>query len=324
MICLDAYKNLNILNQQGQLAIGPCCISPATPVKEIDFYNNNFLKSIRASWDNHTFPPACKNCKQAEERGNSSRRLDIQQWYDDHGHNNKDVSLVKIDYWTGNTCNLRCVICGPTNSSGWESELGIPNYKQIVNSNWKSLDLGQIEHIHFNGGEPLLSKEHISLLEAVPNKSKVELNYNTNATIRPSQYLQDLWAQFKNVKLDFSIDDIGHRFEYQRYPAKWDEVTANLKWFVDTMPVNCLFGVNTTVSVLNQPYLDELDAWLAVNFAKNRLGDSITYNKQAAQGLFSTDNLQINADKILSFVNDCDTRRGTNWRSVFPDLFKSI
>ncbi len=34
-----------------------------------------------------------------------------------------------------------------------------------------------------------------------------------------------LWEQFRLVQLDFSIDDTGQQFEYQRYPAKWDQIT---------------------------------------------------------------------------------------------------
>ena len=138
------------------------------------------------------------------------------------GAYNQDIDLLRLDYWTGDLCNLACVICGPQNSSVWKQQLNIPINRRInsVNDFWTNLDLTKIKFVHFNGGEPLLSKEHVKFLHAFPNKEQVTLNYNTNGTILPGKELNDLWLQFKLVQLDFSIDDIGDRFEYQRWPAK--------------------------------------------------------------------------------------------------------
>lgn len=324
MTCFDAYKNLNIVNHRGQLSIGPCCLAPTTPVTEIDFYNNNFLKSIRDSWDRNQFPPACNSCKLQESRGELSRRISVTDWYADRNISDTTTDLLKIDYWTGNTCNLRCAICGPANSSSWEQELNIPSRHQILNPQWTNLDISNLQSIHFNGGEPLLSKEHVNFLNAVPVKELVEINYNTNATIIPNSELLNLWSKFKCVILDFSIDDIGERFEYQRYPAKWDNIVENLKWYIKYAPNNCMFNVNTTVSLLNKFSIHELDSWVAENFNANRLGDKITHRKQPATGLFSLDNYKTRTSKIVNFLDNCDKRRGTSWRAVFPDLLESI
>jgi hypothetical protein len=53
------------------------------------------------------------------------------------------------------------------------------------------------------------------------------LYYNTNGTICDEEFFK-LWAPFKEVTINFSIDDIGSRFEYQRKNAKWTEVQANI------------------------------------------------------------------------------------------------
>jgi sulfatase maturation enzyme AslB (radical SAM superfamily) len=318
MTCFDAFKNLNIINQGNRLAIGPCCLAPASPTATIDFVRNPFLTSIRKSWEDNIFPPTCTNCKTAEQQGQTSRRTSVNQWYEQQGYNNTDVELIRIDYWTGNTCNLRCVICGPANSSSWQQELNIPTKKQVVNRYWNDIDIATLRYVHFNGGEPLLSKEHVEFLHAIPNKSQVQLNYNTNATVRPSEELQLLWAEFELVQLDFSIDDVGQRFEYQRFPAKWDNVVENLQWFVNAMPVNCMFSVNTTVSILNQHNLENLNTWLQDNFAENRMGDPIEHRQQPVLGLLNTTDVK----KVLKYLDECDLRRGTDWRTVFPELIK--
>lgn len=317
MTCIDVYKNLNIQIIDDSIAISPCCLYPVNKTNEIKFHTNPILVDPRNQWNNNISPDGCIACKLAEDSGNSSRRHGSNQWYADHGYNNTDVELLRIDYWTGDTCNLRCAICGPNNSSAWKEELQIPSTKrkQTVNYAWKDLDLSKLKMIHFNGGEPLLSKEHIIFLDTVPDKSQVIINYNTNGTIKPTAQLLTLWSKFKLVQLDFSIDDIGDRFEYQRYPAKWVDVVENLKWYIDNSPVNCMFAVNTTVSILNQNNLVNLNTWLADNFAANRVTDPIEHRTQAVQGVLSKLTTQ-----AIEYLDACDQRRGTNWRVTFPEL----
>jgi sulfatase maturation enzyme AslB (radical SAM superfamily) len=182
------------------------------------------------------------------------------------------------------------------------------------------MDLSTLRWVHFNGGEPLLSKTHLEFLQALPNKEQVHINYNTNATILPDQTLIDLWQQFKLVKIDFSIDDIEQRFEYQRYPANWMQIKDNLQWYIDHAPHNCMFAVNTTISILNHANLYNLDTWLKQNFYISRFTDPIEHRKQLAHGLFALDGAQQRIHNIKRFLESCDARRGTNWREVFPEL----
>ena len=313
--CVDAFKNLNILIQQGKPAVSPCCISTPAPVENLNF-DNRYLNSFREAFSQGHWPSGCFNCKTNEQAGYVSRRIGSNQWYTDHGINNDSVELVRLDYWTGDTCNLACVICGPQNSSVWQQELGIQK-SSVVNTLWKQLDLTTLRFVHFNGGEPLLSKEHVQFLHAVPNKAQVHLNYNTNGTILPTQELLQLWTEFKLVQLDFSIDDIGSRFEYQRYPAQWDSVVNNLQWYIDFAPHNCMFAVNTTVGILNKHNLDKLDQWLVQNFNQSRFTDPIEHRRQNASGKFSTTSNIVHVRQYLDII---DRRRNTNWRLVFPEL----
>ena len=325
MKCLDAFKNINIVTQNNTLSVSPCCLVTTFPVESIDFNNEN-LTNIRKTWLTEKFPKECNVCQQAETNNTLSRRMASNRWYQDNNYNNTDVELIRLDYWTGDLCNLRCAICGPDNSSAWKEELNFPKElkQSSVNKFWKTINLSNIKFIHFNGGEPLLSKEHVVLLQDIPDKSCVHINYNTNGTILPSLELLELWAQFRIVQIDFSIDDIGKRYEYQRYPANWAEVTKNLQWFIDNCPVNCMFAVNTSVGILNYLTLSEVNDWLKTNFYSNRVTDPIEHRQQPVVGLFSLDNAATNSDAIVHFLDNCDNRRGTNWRLTFPELSKSI
>lgn len=324
MTCVDIFKNINIVARQNELEISPCCISPTQSAKVVDFVNNRYLVELRREAATGQLPLACSTCKNAELNGMQSRRQGSNAWYQDQGLYNTDVELIRMDYWTGDVCNLACVICGPYNSSTWKEELGLPVElkKSSVNQFWKTLDLSKIQFIHFNGGEPLLSKEHVKFLHAIEDKSQIHLNYNTNGTVLPSNELINLWQQFRLVQVDFSIDDIGERFEYQRYPAKWLQVSANLQWYIDNAPHNCMFAVNTSVGILNHDNLENLNHWLQKNFHTTRFTDPIEHRQQLTVGDFALEDADKRKSRIISILDQIDQRRNTNWRVTFPTLFK--
>ena len=324
--CIDAFKSLNIADYNGSIFVSPCCISPPVKSKITDFKNIQYLKDIRDSWTQEIFPAPCNACKIAESAGIGSRRIGSNQWYNDNGYNNTDVELIRLDYWVGDTCNLRCAICIPEFSSAWKQELGVSSKlkKSVVNHFWKQMDLSTVRWVHFNGGEPLLSKTHVEFLQALPNKDQIHINYNTNGTILPDQTLLDLWQQFKLVQIDFSIDDIEQRFEYQRYPANWKQVTNNLQWYIDNAPHNCMFAVNTTVGILNHTNLGNLNVWLKQNFHTSQFTDPIEHRQQLAQGLFALDGAEQRTKQIKRFLNSCDIRRDTNWQITFPELVQYL
>ena len=316
-ICYEPFKNLNIEIKRNKVKVSSCCLMETHEVSELNYANDSELNNIRDSWRSETPPIQCRACSESEARFGTSRRIDRNQWFVDNGLDSEEINLVTLDFWVGDICNLRCAICGPHYSSAWQAELGIQN-NSAINTAWKQLDLKDIRFVHFNGGEPLLSKEHAQMLQAIPCKSKVCINYNTNASVRPDKSLLDLWSKFKLVKIDFSIDDIGARFEYQRFPAKWDSVVNNINFFKDHCPTNCIFAVNTTLSILNEKNIHRLKEWIDVDFKSNRLGDPVGHQMQTVQGV-----LQTNSTQARQYLSELDSRRGTNWQVTFPELVVS-
>ena len=94
--------------------------------------------------------------------------------------------LSTIDIRWSNICNFACVYCGAENSSKWATELGIkfdevPQYrfKQMKQYIFERAD--QLKHVYMAGGEPLLMKENLELLEILQEKNpQVNLRINTN------------------------------------------------------------------------------------------------------------------------------------------------
>ncbi len=151
----------------------------------------------------------------------------------------------------------------------------------------RDLDLSQMEHIHFWGGEPLLSKEHVEFLQALPTKSKVILYYTTNGTVQPSPELLEVWTECSRVDVFCSLDDIGPRFEYTRYPANWKQTIENFQWMIDNCGENVHYGINSTINVLSQYYVDEITEWFATNFKHDKSGRQIKHDLNSTFGPMS-------------------------------------
>ena len=324
MICIDAFKNLNLAIRSGEVYVSPCCITPLKKVQQIKFFDDPYLKRVRSSFLQDQWPQECQACSIPESQGHSSRRINSNKWYEHNQINDIKEDLIRIDYWVGDMCNLACVMCGPENSSLWKQELQIPILQRRLNRNtvWKDLDIEKLRYVHFHGGEPLLSKDHGQFLAAIPNKSLVHIYYNTNGTVQADQDLLDLWKEFKLVQIDFSVDDIDNRFDYIRFPASWSKVRDNLLWYREQCPSNCIFDIMTVISVLNQPYLDHLAQWVQKNFSTNRFTDPVEHRFQAAYGCLSPDNQ--NKKEIFDYLAQIDRRRGSNWKTIFPESYQNL
>tara|TARA_B100000497_G_scaffold97424_1_gene109638 strand:- start:627 stop:1130 length:504 start_codon:yes stop_codon:yes gene_type:complete len=64
----------------------------------------------------------------------------------------------------------------------------------------------------------------------------------------------ELWRKFDHVKVSCSIDDLGKRNEYIRYPTKWDDVMKN---FLRLKQEDFELDVTQTVSFMNYSTLGD-------------------------------------------------------------------
>ncbi len=231
--------------------------------------------------------------RQYEFRNWKLRMSDVEQGTKEDGTIEVDkFPVAYYDLRFGNKCNLSCRMCGPSDSSAWYEDhvalTGSTEYQdthmkvqlekkgtQWVDANksyqwylnddfWKQLsekDDG-IKHIYMAGGEPMLIREHFRFLEKCVRKNiskNIILEYNTNLTILPDKVL-DLWKSFKEVRVGASIDGYGDVFEFQRYPAKWQEVFKNLQK-LDKQPRPIFSWLACTVTVYNVTHIPEFMLW---------------------------------------------------------------
>jgi MoaA/NifB/PqqE/SkfB family radical SAM enzyme len=273
--CYSPWTNVDI-SPQGN--VSPCCKfqGPTPKYSTLSKYSSSaFLTNIKQEFLNDQWPQGCERCKIEEANQiKSKRQLDNDRWHDHYTAYQLDSNeFITASIAFGNTCNLKCITCGPRSSSRWQSEyravygvdiLPLKFYKKDFVSEFTK-QASEIVHLDIPGGEPFLSgvTEQKQLLQYYVDSGQaadITLHYTTNATIMPDAEWWQLWQHFKEVEIQLSVDGIGTRFEYIRYPANWSAVSNNIAEYVSKQS-QIRLSVSHTVSAYNIYYLDEFFAW---------------------------------------------------------------
>lgn len=272
--------------------------------------NADILKEVRQSMMNGEWHPECERCRQEELNGIRSRREyendDWGKWFGDISlekvlpHTQEDgtidaknlpVEFVDIRY--GNFCNLKCRMCGPTDSHQWYDDFvkvtGKTEYKdtheriklqkndkgrwftdqydwfQNNNRYWSNFEqyAPNAKKLYIVGGEPLIIDEHQESLERLVASGKakdIQLEYNSNLTMVPDRLVY-LWEQFKQIRIGVSIDGIGDVFNYQRTPAKFDSVYKHMMTLQNNDKINLKAWFAFTVTPYNVFHMPEFMKW---------------------------------------------------------------
>jgi sulfatase maturation enzyme AslB (radical SAM superfamily) len=248
------------------------------PVDDIDGSRNSpRLMRMRQQILSGKWPQDCIRCKKESEAGIRTRfQYESEIWQDlidfekashitgDDGLIHEwDFPLIYYDMRFGNFCNLKCKYCSVYSSSAFGKISG--DYKWFErDAFWDHLksNIYNIQVFHIEGGEPLLIPEYYKFMELAIeyNVAKnIKIESTTNLTKIPDK-AWDLWREFKEVRLGVSVDAIGERFDYIRYPSKWSKVYDNIKQ-IDEAPGNFVLWFATTISTLNIWYMPELMKW---------------------------------------------------------------
>ena len=289
-------------------------------------YHSNYMQDLRKKFRLGEKPETCNRCWEEEAAGRSSKRIHTQvrlkELYPlvDWANDNPD-QLWFVDLKLGNICNLKCRICGSWSSSKWaEEELAyMPKdfdkkthiaYQWLKQGAWprktttfwdnmRSL-LPDIKYFEFTGGEPWMIQEHFELLQYAVDQGyskNIDIHYNTNATQDPTQEQFNLWDKFGRTDIAFSIDNIGDRFEYERYGAKWDQANAivdKIHRFRTFRNGNITTQLCFTINIQNVYYLDELLAWAETK----RFGD-IYFNMMHSPEYMNIQNMTPTAQELV-------------------------
>jgi MoaA/NifB/PqqE/SkfB family radical SAM enzyme len=280
------------LNATPKGDVYPCCSNDyTTPVgntknnKLKEIFNSPMMKELRLDMLNERKNKICDFCYKHEEAGPHSFRNYSKEHFGKHFDEivpttqaDGTVEEFKMRYFDirfSNICNFKCRTCGSEFSSQWGAEMQKnfdPKHPIVIHvddGKGTVLDevLEHIEHIdlaYFAGGEPLITDEHYTMLEAMIRKGRTDitLRYNTNASnIKYKKHdVLDLWKHFKKVELSCSIDHYGERAEWLRHGTDWGKVESNLLTFRDLNYVS--FQMNTVFSIFNYLTIGEFYQYL--------------------------------------------------------------
>lgn len=268
------------LTTQGEMT--PCCISSkrfTVGGQKANAYDNTISDVInsddRKSWiknfDDY-FSTDCRQCHEVEiSGGESKRQREIKLWRDNLNY--KRDTIQSIDLKMGNTCNLACAICGSHSSSKWGSidkQFGkdyTPSQRwQDTDEFWEELNLhaDNLQRVELAGGEPFMIKKQKILIEFLVSRDlakDIEITWFTNCTIWPEE-LVSYFKEFKLVRIMLSLDNTHEKFEFQRFPAKWDETYEIFKKFIDIRDKGlCQVEISHSISALNIHALPEFHEW---------------------------------------------------------------
>lgn len=271
----------------------------------LEAFNNQYMRSVRLTMLEGKIPASCTKCFEEESNGVVSKRLwEMYEWNRDGLDFSKlivdtDVTgavppvIRYLDLRLGHTCNLKCVMCSPHDSSRWlqdydklveqtKSQIVIKQVgfdKEGFNNTWYEKpefwddvfeQIPNITQLYFAGGEPLMIKEHRRFLDEIIKRGyakNISLRYNSNG-IFVNEDIINVWSQFKQVRYAFSIDALMERNYYIRYPTDWSDIERSL-WLMDSAPDHIHCAVACAVQVLNIKHIIDFAKWkLSQGFKK--------------------------------------------------------
>ena len=262
-----------------------------------EYWNSNRMKEIRRKMIAGEKIRDCERCYRQEEQGVESLRSTqgMKNYIMDtlpDGTHQKSADTMQIQL--GNICNLKCKMCSQmyshmhgletleigrqdpdwlhwvkeqgANVNNWTNELGV---KQEWYKN-KETKLKIFEHIsknikHLNviGGEPTLIPEFYELFDycdkqgTLGGKSVTLVTNLTNTNPRLTQWLPKL----KDWTIWASVDGVGERTEYIRYPSKWDKIQESLEFYRSILGDNGNITLSPAIQLLNIDQLDDIIKW---------------------------------------------------------------
>ena len=270
-------------------------------------WNSDDVKQTRLKMINGEDISACLKCLDQESRRYKSMRetQDMEKNFaltKDDG--TVDIMPTTMELHFGNLCNLKCKMCGQqySNQIGKELlEIG-KNDKDFLN--WVYKESGNVniwtnnlsveykwfqntkiknklfEYISQNinslvviGGEPTVIPEFWELFEYLEQKDTLKnlsVTLTTNLTnVNPK--LTKWLPKLKQWTVWASVDGLGERTEYIRYPSNFKKVCENLEFYKNLLGTNGDITLSPAIQLLNIDQLDDIIKWW-LEFSDNKLG----------------------------------------------------
>jgi len=246
----------------------PCCLLPRDT--DVDQLKHDLLSGIKS--------PACTKCWTIESYGNKSRRQFENEFLDyklnldlisiQNDCRTKKIDPILYQITTSNLCNQACVSCNSTFSSKWneiERKMGQqPMPLRSVELSNLDINYSTAKRVSLLGGEPLFDPTTFEILEELIRHKNTDcyISIVTNGSITLKQQQLDLLSKFTDLNICVSIDGVGPKFEYLRWPTKWSMLLNNLKQY---HAITKNISISYTISSINALYYNETVEWFTNN-----------------------------------------------------------
>jgi len=226
----------------------------------------------------------CDYCRNIEQAGGQSDRMTNLDFPGIHAppelsSNSQAVQVTPriLEVYFDNTCNLKCLYCGPHFSSLWDAEnvrFGRPAFSKSSNIennkqrifDWLRVNGHHLTNFNILGGEPLYQRELeecLELFEQYPAPElKLQIFTNLNAKL---SYLKQIVSRVKQLvdqdkirefEITASLDCWGAPQEYVRYPLNLVSWQENFEYLLTESWINLI--ISSTVTPLTVKALPDL------------------------------------------------------------------
>jgi hypothetical protein len=252
---------------------------------KFDFHNTPSKIADRQNMLEGKWPEkGCDYCINIEKAGGQSDRITNLDFPGMHAPVELDDNPIAtqvtpriLEIYFDNTCNLKCVYCGPYFSSLWDAEnikFGDPAFKKDpkLQSNkqklfdWLKINGHNLTNFNILGGEPLYQRELeecLDLFEAHPAPElKLQIFTNLNAKLK---YVQKVTERVRHLidkgclrefEVTASLDCWGPQQEYVRFPLNLKTWETNFEYLLGCEWINLI--ISSTITPLSVKTLPDL------------------------------------------------------------------
>ena len=279
-LCCNIQENFHIRNNKRELNFGIDSIE--------DIWHGNYMAFHRQQFLEGKKPDTCSVCWNLEKDNIQSPRQVACNEYKDI--NVDTVSLpTSLELRFGNHCNLQCNSCWSLSSDKIAKERSdlidqgqLPDWlnrvwqgeKALVKNadfEWYKKDefkktfkklAPTLKKIYLTGGEPTLIDENIEILQTLLDAGNKHcyIALTTNLTHWNEEFYRRL-NYFHNAEIQISIDGIGEKNSYIRYPSNWNHIENNLQRLRNEIQQHFIIKHYTVYSVFNYDSIKEIIDW---------------------------------------------------------------
>lgn len=254
-------------------------------IEKFDFHNTpEKIKDRELMLQGHWPDQGCEYCKNIEQAGGVSDRITNLNFPGMHAPIELDCDPLAthvtpriLEVYFDNTCNLKCVYCGPYFSSLWDAEnvkfgdrgfikdLNLEKNKQKI-FDWLAINGKHLTVFNILGGEPLYQRELDQVLDMFEQhpapELKLQMFSNLNAKL---DRVQNIVSRIKSLvdrkhlrefEITASLDCWGAEQEYVRYPLDLSVWEKNFEYLLNQHWINLI--VSSTVTPLTIKTLPDL------------------------------------------------------------------